>query len=504
MLKETNPQHVTRGATSPAPDDLRKAASAVASILLLSNSVGISRTDPAEGNGYIRVQAVPHSNRNDLDAVLRRRIFISREVDRFEPIHRTITEFLAAEDLSTRIKKGLPIDRVMALICGIDGRPVSSLRGLFAWLMCRVGALAEDYVERDPYGVATYGDAGVLTPGAQCAIWTGLRQLRDPWFLTNQGDRASFRGLANLNTSKILLEFLKAPATGVHLKIAVLEAITNSAENLGLDAVLRVMVLEKNDNAWLRRTALRAFAKSVQNDWVQMEALDRDLAQAADDYVAPEVRADLLRLTQADGSVAQRLLSIMEQAAFGKTERNTVGRFYPLIALPSDSDLDEILDGASRVLISKTDVRLELWSRFDDWFNRRLENPSPITPRRLSNWLRSMQVGRDRFSVKTQAALKVRFERDPLLFEKVFELLSHSVPSEERSFWVFLHLDLWETAARGGVARFPMRVFLDACRKRERSATSRRPLSHVSESVPIRRSIYRTCRSGFRFCSPPK
>ena len=202
LLKETNVQHVARGVTSPDPSDLRKAAGAAASTLLLSNSVGISRAEPADGNGYVRLPVVPYPNRGDLDAVLRRRLFISPEADRFEPIHRTIAEFLAAEDLSKRIANGLPIDRVMALICGVDGRPVSSLRGLFAWLMCRLGHLAEDYVERDPYGVATYGDASVLPPNAQCAIWAGLRELRDPWFLTNEDDRGSFRDLANLKYSQ--------------------------------------------------------------------------------------------------------------------------------------------------------------------------------------------------------------------------------------------------------------------------------------------------------------
>ncbi len=74
-------------------------------------------------------------------------------VDRFGPIHRTSAEFLAAEDLSGRILAGLPTERVIALVCGIDGKPVSSLRGLFAWLMCNIRHLAEGYVGRDPYGV---------------------------------------------------------------------------------------------------------------------------------------------------------------------------------------------------------------------------------------------------------------------------------------------------------------------------------------------------------------
>lgn len=444
LIKEINPQHVARGVTSPDPGDLRKAAGAAASTILLSNSVGISRTEPADANGYVRLAVVPHPNRSNLDVVLKRRLFISTEVDRFEPIHRTIAEFLAAEDLSKRIMSGLPIDRVMALICGVDGRPVSSLRGLFAWLMCKLGHIAEDYVERDPYGIVTYGDASVLPPNAQCAIWVGLSQLRDPWFLTNEDDRGSFRELANPNTAKIVQELLKDPATGVHLKIAVLEAIANSTENIGLTAILQDMVSEKHDNTWLRSTALKAFAKSIQNDSVQLEALDYELARAADDPAAPEIRVDLLRLTRASGSLGLRILSIMEQATSAKEEDHGIDRFYPLLDLPSDSDLDVILDGAARALISKADHRYELQSLFDDWLKRRLESSASITPLQLSSWLRNLRLSRDHYSDKTLASLKARFEQERTLFEEVFELLSSTVPNKERSFWLFIAHDLWE------------------------------------------------------------
>ena len=444
LIKEINPQHVARGVTSPDPGDLRKAAGATASTILLSNLVGISRTESADGNGYVRLAVVPYPNRSNLYAVLKRRLFISSGVDRFELIHRTIAEFLAAEDLSKRIAEGLPIDRVMALICGVDGSPISSLRGLFAWLMCKLGHIAEGYVERDPYGLVTYGDASVLPPNAQCAIWVGLSQLRDPWFLTNEDDRGSFRELANPNTSKILQELLQDPATGVHLKIAVLEAIANSTENIGLTAILQDMVLEKHNNTWLRSTALKAFAKSIRNDAVQLEALDCELAQATDDLAAPEIRVYLLRLTRASGSLALRLLSIMEQAASAKKEDHTIGSFYPLIDLPSDSDLDVILDGASRALIYKTDYRFELQSLFDDWLKRRLESPTPITPLQLSSWLRNIRLSRDHYSDKTLESLKARFEQERSLFEEVFELLSNAVPNKERSFWLFIAHDLWE------------------------------------------------------------
>ena len=209
LTKERNAEHAARGADSTDLGSIRKAAGAIASTLLLSNLVGVSRSDAAEGEGYVGLSVIPHPGRDHTDAALKRRLFTSSTADRFEPAHRTIAEFLAAEDLSERVKSGLPIDRVLALICGNDGKPVSSLRGLFAWLMCKLGHAAEAYIERDPYGVATYGDASVLSPKAQCAVWVGLRALRDPWFLANEEDRGSFHELANLNTATIVREILQ-------------------------------------------------------------------------------------------------------------------------------------------------------------------------------------------------------------------------------------------------------------------------------------------------------
>lgn len=443
LIKEPNPQNIMRGAT-PDPGNLRKAAGAAASTLLLSNSVGISRAEPADDIGYVRLSIVPYPDRDNIDAVLKRRLFISPVVDRFEPTHRTIAEFLAAEDLAARITNDLPIDRVLALLCGIDGKPISSLRGLFAWLMCKVGYLAEDYVERDPYGVVTYGDASVLSPKAQCAIWAGLQQLRDPWFLTNEDDRGSFRDLANPNTAKIILELLKAPTTGIHLKIAVLEAIANSRESTGLDVFVREMVLEKHNNTWLRSTAMRAFAKAVESDWIRLATLDYELAQATDDTDVPEVRVTLLQLTKSEGFLPVRLLSIMEQAASAKKEENIVGRYYILIDLPSDSDLDQLLDGASRILTHKNEVRYELRSLFDQWLQRRLENTSPIMPIQLSSWLQGVFFSSERHSDKLLSALKERFEQNPTLFEEVFELLAQNIPNKKRSFRSFVAYYLWQ------------------------------------------------------------
>ena len=443
LIREANPEHMARGADRLDTAALRRASGAAASVLLLSNAAGISRTDPTDDGGYINVFAIPHGNPLEIDFALKRRLFTSLEADRFEPIHRTVAEFLAAEDLSQRIAGGLPIDRVMALTCGLDDVPVSSLRGVFAWLMSKLGPIAEIYVGRDPYGIATYGDASVLSPAAQCAIWQALRGLSDPWFLANEDDRGSFRNLANPNTTSIIREILSDTNASVHLKIAALEAIANSGPDPSMRFQLRAIVLEKHDNTWLRSTALRAFATSVNRDNTELERLDQDLATAIDDIAAPEVRVDVLKLIATHGYLPPRLLSILKQAASTRGEHRTFGRFYPLLSLVSDVDLDALLDGACDVLVAENLDRHELRYLFDEWLKRRLCLAAPPSAAQLCKWLHSLRLERDGSSDEVDRSLKLLFAREQGLFEAVFDRLSVKVTTQDRSFWLFVAHDVW-------------------------------------------------------------
>lgn len=448
LLKEMNPAHVSRGPGSHDPQELSRAAAAAASAMLLSNSVGTSRAQNANGEGYITYGDVPCSDKVILDAVLDRRLFTSPQVDRFEPIHRTVAEFLAAKDLAERIRNGLPVDRVMALICGTDGRPVASLRGLFAWLMCNLGDRAEYLVHRDPYGVAAYGDASVLPPSVQCAIWSGLQRLLDPWFLSSSDDRGTFRDLANPNTAGILRKLLQDSESGAHLKVAVLEAIAKSKTDIELKSLIRSMVLEEGSGTWARTSALRAYARSVHNDWSSLEKLDSELAQSHEDSAAPEIRGEILSLTRTFGAFPKRLISILEQATMSKSQGPT-GRFYRLMEMPSSADLDEILDSASAVLKENSDARFEIQNLFDEWLRRRLDDPRPIAPARLLGWLEFVLTKRNVFREKVMISLQDRLKREPSLFEGMFDI--YATQDDKHSFrlrvthyvWKLLPLSVW-------------------------------------------------------------
>ena len=75
---------------------------------------------------------------------------------------------------------------------------------------------------------------------------------------------------------------------------------------------------------------------------------------------------------------------------------------------------------------------------------RRLDTSTPITAAQLATWLRNIRVGRANHSEKILESLKARFEEEPLLFQEVFDSLANGVPNQERTFSLFLAVDLWK------------------------------------------------------------
>jgi hypothetical protein len=460
LLKEANPGHILRGA-QPDNDALRDAAGAVASALLLSDLDEISRVDCVDSDDCADLSDIPYKDKPIADAALKRRVFTSTRDDCFEFVHRTIQEFLAADDLSRRIEHGLPIDRVLALMCGLDGSPVSSLRGLYAWLVCKLPDRAKAYVDRDPYAVATYGDASVLAPDVQRALWHSLRQLHDPWFLSGEDRGEAFKRLANRNTAPELLAILRDPASSPHLQVAVLEAISYADEDLGLlDAVLKA-VLQPNDNVWLRSVALKAYVHLARRDPVAIAKIDRKLSARRKDCHAAEVRVELLLLTIDDPKVADRALAVLGHVVACGSGSRTYGRVSRLGKKIPDSEIESVLNGAHRVLKGIKDRSYEVESLFATLLVRRLKAAAPIKPTELAKWLRSLLRNRDHDQALL-AELKVRLAQKPDLLSELFSALARQ---DEASFVVFVAHHLWRVLPAAIWPITPSVFFLDRAQR---------------------------------------
>jgi hypothetical protein len=441
LLKETNEAHVKRS-SQPNLVELRAAASAAASVLLLSNSEFLSRLESRAGEGTALLSEIPTENSNAIEQSLRRRVFRSTKEDRFEFVHRTIEEFLAGEDLAARIANGLPISRAFSLMCGDDGVPISSLRGLYAWLICHLASRSAAYVARDPYAVVTYGDASVLPPESQRALWSSLRSAGDPWFLSGGEGGASFRKLANKDTAKELGEILADPSASSHLQVAALEAIAVAERDLELTTAVRAVVVKKDDNIWLRTTALRAFDNLVKSDSSALRELDEELSKDPSDGADANVRLELLLLRIDDPNVSERTLSVLRHLVSSEGRRSAVGRLYELAEEYPESAIDDVLRSASSLFNSEHDESYEVKAFVERILVRRLESVDLIDLKAVAPALLAIRRNGQREESALTKGLGLRLAREPSLLHPLFDALAEE--DAAHSLWVFASYHLWE------------------------------------------------------------
>jgi hypothetical protein len=141
-------------------EQLLDAAGYLFSAMLLGNTEGFSLDQGAATTSFPSLEAYAPPDPVAASAVVKRRLFISAGiVEKLIPSHRSIAEFLAAKWLAKQVAAHhLPIGRLCNLLVGFDQKPVSDLRGLYAWLATQSTTLSERFLNADPLTVILYGD----------------------------------------------------------------------------------------------------------------------------------------------------------------------------------------------------------------------------------------------------------------------------------------------------------------------------------------------------------
>ena len=168
MATEQNEEHREGAAPQPV-ETVLDAAGYLCASQLLSGIDGYSLAPGVEGSAFVSLDtledAPEHRSRVCLEYALATRLFTAVGDRAFSPVHRLVAEFLAGRYLGKLIRNGLPARRVVALMTGgSDGRVVTVLRGLSAWLAAHSGEARRQLVTADPVGVGIYGDIGDFTP----------------------------------------------------------------------------------------------------------------------------------------------------------------------------------------------------------------------------------------------------------------------------------------------------------------------------------------------------
>lgn len=177
LVRESNTEHQITNPGDPSACELLDAAGRLCALQLICGLEGAALTDAAADDGFPMPERFG-SNTVALRRVLPRRLFAEMTYGRRAPIHHHVAEFLAARHLTRLIiDEKLSVRRVLALLTGEDGGVVTPLRGLSAWLAAHCPAARAELIERDPEGVAAYGDPSVFTTDEKRGLLERLRAM---------------------------------------------------------------------------------------------------------------------------------------------------------------------------------------------------------------------------------------------------------------------------------------------------------------------------------------
>ena len=296
MASERNEEHRAGAALRPV-DCVLDAAGYLCALQLLAGIDGYSLSAGTEESSFVSLDMVGdvagYRSRAHLECALATRLFTAASERMFSPLHRQVAEFLAGRYLANLISKGLPARRAIALMASpSDGRVVTVLRGLSAWLAAHRGEGRRPLIEADPMGVGLYGDIGDFTAaeketllGSLAALATEVPLASGQWPHRRadefEPDAArAFAALVSPETAPLVQDLLerRGDAAEERILVFVLDVLAK-ADKVALQSLpalastANAMVGDPTLSPYLRRHALDAFLNAAPSGNARTETL---------------------------------------------------------------------------------------------------------------------------------------------------------------------------------------------------------------------------------------
>ena len=281
MVEETNEEHRIAFDARRVPwDELVDAAGRLCAALLLADCDGCALRPPAPNARYpvldrcveapdgAAESAAVAARTGPGSAVFRRalatRLFTSPDEGCFSPVHRHVAEFLAARHTARLIEDGLPVRRVLALITGGDGKVVTPLRGFAGWLAALCGRSGDrrELIDRDPVGVAVYGDARGFPPDDKRRLLEVLH--REASHLAEFPPASGAGAFVTADLDPLLREILSEPRRDSEHQRFVFFVLRAAAGPLpDVSELLPEVVRDEGREPDVRAAALQAFVRTA-------------------------------------------------------------------------------------------------------------------------------------------------------------------------------------------------------------------------------------------------
>lgn len=361
------------------------------------------------------------------------------EGEAFEPMHRTVAEFLAGRALSaavcgTRKRAALPLSRALAFVTSPDGAPPTELRGLFAWFAAHLARTGQStaairLIEQDAVSVLSYGDSAIFDYGGRRAILENLGR-SDPYFRASEVGVTAVGGLAGEDLAADFAAVLRDTSDITHRRYTVFEALTVGRPVLSLRPLLQSIVLDRESPEWHRLRALEALLNGHEDPAGLCRSLFDALAAEAPLSAREAVRSQLASHI-AKGQLTVRDVRSVLVDYCGCRPDNMLGRLRALQGRIENDPVPELFDDPLASWLparpgndSQRDHRTEVGHTLDFALAAAmLANPAP-SPSRLWRWIANTRRGglsplKNRAKMALISWLEEGLDREVALFEAI-------------------------------------------------------------------------------------
>lgn len=360
ISKEPNKRKRNSSRSRPSTaEEVLDAAGQLSAVLLLSDKTGIALDSERADKWFPDLSDCSPPKMEEASQAVGSKLFRLENEEHMVPSHRSIAEYLAARWLARRVDtEGLPLERVLNLLVGRDGRAVAGLRGLYGWLALHCRAARSHLIDADPLTVIIYGDPRPMTVTDKRRILNGLHREagRFAGFRWDAQAAHLFGALADVELNKDFQAILQSPERDEATQefvYCVLDILAYGDVLPELAPMTLAVVRDDTRSSGVRTSGLVAWLRLATASEAQLALLDEitdGRVTDFDDELAGTLLHHLYPAHIAPEALLRYLHKPKDSHVFG-----AYARFwgYDLPQFAPDAHLQTLLDG----LVGRNEVR---------------------------------------------------------------------------------------------------------------------------------------------------